>query len=251
LETAAGVNAVVDPGSGTMLRAREEKVNLQRAQLLLITHDHPDDCIDAEAVIEAMTEGATKKKGTLICSDSIIHGHPGTELLTRISPYHQKALAMISTAKAGDKFEIKGKNGVLKVTATPTKHSDPTTIGFLIEDSDGTKVGITGDCGYFKGMGEHFRGVDMLVTNCMFPRTPESLTLEDHIKVHMNSYDAIRLLKEARPRQAIIWKIGLKMLRAGPEKEAAWLTKETGVKTVASRDGMVVEISRGKQAKLF
>ena len=34
------------------------------------------------------------------------------------------------------------------------------------------------------------------------------------------------------------------MLRANPEKEAKWIEKETGVKTIAARDGMRIDFEK-------
>lgn len=37
------------------------------------------------------------------------------------------------------------------------------------------------------------------------------------------------------------------MLRAGPEAEARLIQKESGVETVAAKDGMVVTVEEGKK----
>lgn len=247
IETEAGLRLVLDPGSGTMLRARQERVNLQRTNALLITHAHPDDSIDADAVIEAMTEGALKKKGMLICSKSVLEGEKKSKIDPRVSTYHRDALDSYRVLKPGEKITLGGKNGDLTIRATKTKHSDTTTIGFLLIDADGIRVGITADSGYFKGMEDPYKNADALVVNCMFPRTPESLHLREEEKTHMNVYDAAKLIKAAQPKQAILWKFGMKMLRANPFGEAAWIEKQTKTRCSAAKDGESFHIIRTKK----
>ena len=50
-----------------------------------------------------------------------------------ISEYHRSIAGKVIVVKAGDRFEI----GQVKITATPTMHSDPTGVGFRLSTSAG------------------------------------------------------------------------------------------------------------------
>ena len=54
--------------------------------------------------------------------------------------------------------------------------------------------------------------------------------------------EVIEFLKKTKPKQAFIQHFSLDMLEAGIEKQAEIIEKETGVKTIAAKDGMVLEL---------
>lgn len=62
------LNICIDPGPGSLVRARYYKQNPQNLKCLLISHNHPDHCTDAPVVIEAITRGTTKQRGHLLAS---------------------------------------------------------------------------------------------------------------------------------------------------------------------------------------
>ena len=63
---------------------------------------------------------------------------------------------------------------------------------------------------------------------------------------HMSTNQAERFLKalKGRPKLVIIQGFGMKMLKANPFREAQWLERRTGVKTIPARDGQVIETSK-------
>jgi phosphoribosyl 1,2-cyclic phosphodiesterase len=54
----------------------------------------------------------------------------------------------------------------------------------------------------------------------------------------MTTNDAIKIVKEARPEQAVLTHFGMQMIFKGPASEAKLIEEETGVPTVAASDGM-------------
>ena len=133
--------------------------------------------------------------------------------------------------KPGDKARV----GKIEITATPTKHGEEKALGFVFKGSK--TLGFTGDGEYFKGQEKHFQGCDYLLVNVLRPRGvkwPE----------HMNTEQAVELIKKVRPKLAVIQHFGMIMLKANPEKEARWIEKQTGVRTIAARDGMTIDPER-------
>ncbi|MDH3366035.1 MAG: MBL fold metallo-hydrolase, partial [Thermoplasmata archaeon] len=63
-----GRNIHVDPGPGALVRMRSVGLDPMNTHAILISHCHPDHYMDAEILIEAMTEGGTRKQGVLEAS---------------------------------------------------------------------------------------------------------------------------------------------------------------------------------------
>ncbi|MFQ5647718.1 MAG: MBL fold metallo-hydrolase [Candidatus Aenigmatarchaeota archaeon] len=219
----------IDPGPGALVRAKQCKAKLRKLTGVLCSHAHPEHYTDLEVVIEAMTEGATERRGVLIASEHVLKG--GGNYRQVVSPYHQKVVEKVVMLKPEGSTRV----GDIKVTATPTKHGEAKGIGFVFKGSH--TVGYTSDGEYFPGMEKHYRRCDCLIMNVLRPR---GVTWPQH----MNTGDAAKLVARAKPKLAVIQHFGMLALKAGPEKEAAWVQKETGVKTVAARDGMVLELGK-------
>lgn len=227
----------IDPGPGALVRAKEYGVSLRKVTGILVSHAHPDHCADAEIIVEAMTDFVNKKKGVIIGNINAIRGsekHHAT-----FSPYHLNAAGRYEVLKPGDKATV----GKIKITATPTDHGEQEEegIGFVFEGEK--KVGYTSDGEYFKGQEDYFQGCDVLILNCLRPRKATWPT-------HMNSEQALELISKTRPKLAVLKHFGVKMLRAVPEKEAAWIEKESGIRTIAARDGMVIE-TKGEKTEIL
>ena len=64
---AGGVNVLIDPGPGSIVRCAASKPKLDPSSLdaIILTHRHLDHSNDVNVMIEAMTEGGFKKKGSL------------------------------------------------------------------------------------------------------------------------------------------------------------------------------------------
>jgi phosphoribosyl 1,2-cyclic phosphodiesterase len=56
----------------------------------------------------------------------------------------------------------------------------------------------------------------------------------------MTTDDAIKIVEETHPEQAVLTHLGMQMLFRGPEKEAKLIKEKTGVATVAAVDGMQI-----------
>jgi phosphoribosyl 1,2-cyclic phosphodiesterase len=73
--------------------------------------------------------------------------------------------------------------------------------------------------------------VRLLILCTMWPRA-------QHLEKHLSTDEAEVILRDARPGCAVITHFGMRMLNAGPEKEAAYLEETTGVPVVAAVDGL-------------
>jgi phosphoribosyl 1,2-cyclic phosphodiesterase len=226
----AEANLYIDPGPGALLKSVELKQQLHKLDAVIVSHAHIDHSNDANLIIEGMTNGGQRRRGVLIGSSSALEGNDRFDRV--VSAYHQRMVERSFIAKPESVFSVKG----MEIQATPTKHEDENGVGFIFKSKDGV-VGYTGDTEYFPELGKIFRNCDVLILNnlkpagCSYPG-------------HLNSEMTIRILKEARPKKAVIQHFGMAMLRAGPEAEARLIQQESGVETIAAKDGMVVNIRK-------
>lgn len=215
----------VDPGPGALVFSNLARLNPQSLDAVVVTHCHPDHYTDAEVLVEAMTHGTRRKRGVLAASKSVLQGNDKCD--PSVSRYHQNLVERIETLKPGHTFDVEELN----FQGVDAKHSDSDTVGFRVTASGVGSIGYTSDTSYFDGIGGKYRGLRLLVLCTMWPRG-------EPLRYHLHTDEAMRILEEASPGCALLTHFGVKMLRADPEAEAAYLEESTGVPTVAIRDGM-------------
>jgi phosphoribosyl 1,2-cyclic phosphodiesterase len=79
-------------------------------------------------------------------------------------------------------------------------------------------------------MADSYRDSTLMIINVIRPRN-------ERLKWHLCSDEVIKILNEVKPQTAIITHFGMKMVSVA-RKEAGRIEKETGVTTIAARDGM-------------
>jgi phosphoribosyl 1,2-cyclic phosphodiesterase len=222
--------AHLDPGPGAIVRSVDARLDPRKVNVLLVSHSHPDHYGDAETFIEAMTEGTTRKKGTLVAPHSVLSGNDVCE--ASISWYHQGIVGRVVEVKPGDTLDV----GVLRVNVTKALHSDPEAVGYCFGLPEDGTVGYTSDTEFFDGIEDYFKGVRMLILCVMRPSGSPW-------RGHMTSDDAARIISLVRPEVAVLTHFGLKMLMNGPERQAKSIEEKTGIPIKPAFDGMKVTMS--------
>lgn len=224
---------LLDPGPGALIRALQFKKNPRKLDAVLVSHRHLDHYNDAELMVEAMTYGMKKDRGNLIINRNASE---------YISDYHKKSVRLI-IPEAVEKFKVND----LEIQAIPTyKHEQG--IGFKFFSKEGT-ITFSSDTAYSKELLHFYRNSKILILNTIFPASKE-------IEIHLNTKTSARIIEMAKPELGVIQHFGMTMLNAGPEREAKWIEKETGIRTIAARDGMTIdlknltELEEEKQLKL-
>jgi len=225
----------IDPGPGAIVFSNWAGLSPDKLDGIIVTHCHPDHYTDAEVLIEAMTRGTTAKRGVLAASKSVFRG--GNGIGPAISSYHQSLVREIIELSVGTRFKV----GDLGFTAVKAKHNDPFNIGLRVKTSNGA-IGYTSDTGYFSGISDNYRGLRVLILCTMWPRGRT-------IEAHLNTDDACRILEEAQPEACILTHFGMRMLNAGPEREAEYLTKHSGVPVYAAVDGLRMTLGNSIELK--
>lgn len=222
----AGTRVHIDPGPGALLRCRQEGEDPTLTRAVLVSHAHPDHYSEAEVAVEAMTNGGTQKRGTVVGSKSVIDGSQTHDAV--FSRYHRARPEAFFSVAPGDNFKL----GSLTVRAAPSHHSDDTTVGFRFTTGEGV-IGYLADTSLSDEVVRAHRGSRVLVV-------PATRPGRSRIDWHMCSEDVVALLKALRPEAVLLNHLGLKMVRAGPDREAAWIEAQSGVRTIAAQDGMRV-----------
>ena len=219
------LNLHLDPGPGALVYSISEGLDPQKLNAIFVSHSHPDHYTDAEVLIEAMTRGMTKKRGVLAAAKSVLKGNDVCE--PSISKYHQQMVEQIFEAVPNMRFQVAD----VAVSVAEARHTDPDAVGFRFETKKYGDFAYTSDTEYFEGVGKHYTGVRLLMLCVMRPAGKPW-------KGHMTTGDAIKIVEEARPEQAVLTHLGMQMIFQGPAREAKLIEEKTGTPTVAAEDGM-------------
>ncbi len=233
------LNFHVDPGPGALFNSLKYKQNPEKIDVLVVTHAHIDHCNDAQLMIEAMTEFMNMKKGILVGSRNVLEG--GKRYDRVVSRYHQQGVKELHVMEQGKEIELEVGGKKARMQGVEARHDERSVFGFKLW-MDGKVIGHTSDTEYFDGLGELYRGCDLLVVNNLKPT-------DDGIPDHLKTEDTIEILKEARPKKAVITHLGMKLIMMPPELEAEKISRESGVETVAARDGMKYEFGKERGEK--
>jgi phosphoribosyl 1,2-cyclic phosphodiesterase len=220
-------NLHIDPGPGALVYSNWARLNPQKLDGIIVTHCHPDHYTDAEVLIEAMSRGTRTKRGVLAAPVSVLKGN--AECDRSVSSYHSNLPAKVETMYPGYPFRIED----IDLEAVEARHSEKDGVGLRINLPDIGGVGYTSDTGYFEGLGNLYSGLRVLIACAMWPR-------DTHLRYHLNTDEVLKIVDKVKPGIVLLTHIGMKMINAGPEEEAAYIEAETGVPAVAAHDGMRV-----------
>ena len=227
-----GKQVFVDPGPGALLRSKLCGVQASRTDIIFVSHHHLDHANDVNAIIDAMTLGGINQKGVLIGTSTLINGTENESPM--LNKAYQKYLKECFALKPGDKLKV----GDLNFTAAQTQH-ECENLGFVIDTKSG-KIGYTSDTAPFEGLAKQYEGCDLLIVNVLKPGSQKW-------KTHLCSDDVVSILKEVKPKLAVIRGYGAKMVKAHPTYEAREIQKRSGVQTVAAYDGMRLDLDFAKK----
>jgi len=221
-------NIHIDPGPGALLRLHQKGIDPTETDMILVSHAHPDHHNDLEILAEAMTLGGRIKRGVVLASRSVLKGADGYEPV--FSRYHNSIVKIVRYLKDNEKFIYKD----IVVRAFLCHHSDPTTIGFKFFTKYGL-VSYVSDTSFHADLIRNTKGSRVLILPLTRPGNAR-------IPHHLCTEDALPIISKVKPELVILNHLGLKIIRDGPGKEAAFLELETGIKTIPATDNLIVKI---------
>lgn len=210
----------LDPGPGAIVQYAKRKVDLTKLDAIVISHRHLDHSNDVNVMIEAMTDGGFRHRGRLFCPSDALDGDP--VVLKYIRHFPQEIVAL----EAETEYTV----GEVKFTTTPRHVHQVETFGFRFGD----RLGWVTDSAYYDGIAEQHKA-DVMVIHLVLMECRDGLP-------HLCLDDAERIIREAKPRLAILTHYGMTVWRAHPWELAADLTQRIGTEVKAARDGMSLEL---------
>lgn len=239
-----GLRANIDPGPGALVHMHRYGLDPTKTDAVLVSHGHPDHWTDAAILLEGITRGGLDRKGALVAPRSVLRGTrapDGHMVGPVITQFHRDMMAQVHEVKAGDTVQLEGMYGL---TATKQDHSDPDTVGFRLQLTNGVFSYIP-DTRYFDGLADAHQGSRLVV--CQMTRGGS-----ERIPWHMCTDDVQMLAEQIRPRLLLLTHFGYKTLREGdPGKWAQQITDRTGVPTVAARDGLRVTMGASFEMEML
>ena len=211
----------VDPGPGAVSAAGAAGVSLRENICVIASNNSLLASEGINEVLDAMTLGGQDPFGVAIVAKSVLAGTDKERPIIRneAKKWVERVLTFDETNKAGVNY--------LTIRPKKAQHKDETALSFVFEGPK-FKLGYA-DSKYFRGLGVELAGVDYLILRCPNPAGSE--------EPGMNIDGAIKLIEAVRPKTALLTGFGAKLLKEDLLVLARSIQRETGVHTVAARDG--------------
>jgi len=216
---------LLDPGPGSLVQAARRKLDPTKLDAIILSHRHLDHSGDINIMIEAMTDGGTKKRGTVFVPADALSQDP--VILSYLQSYPRDIRLLIE----GGSYVI---NDVSFTTPVRHRHSVE-TYGFVFQTPRHTFSWIS-DTRYFEDLANQYRG-ELLIINVV--RLSPGAPID-----HLSLPEAKTIIEALRPRIAILTHFGMTMWRARPWDLAKRLTEETGIAVIAARDGLKFDLAQ-------
>jgi len=218
-------NILIDPGPGSLNRCFSSKPKLNPLDLdgIILTHRHLDHSNDINIMIEAMTNGGFKKKGTVFAPRDALEDDP--VILKYIRDYVEK-------------IEILKEKGNYKIGnisfSTPIKHVHGVETYGLNIFGKKSSISLITDTKYFNGIESYYKGEILIINSVLIEG-------KNYIN-HLSIIDVENIISKNKPKLAILTHFGMTIIKAKPWEITEKLSKKLGVKIIAANDGMEVDL---------
>ena len=222
-----GTEILVDPGPGCIVQSTKRKLNGEKLSAIIVSHRHLDHAADVNIMIEAMTNGGFNRHGRLYAPADALE--PESVIFSYLKDY----IEGIDILEEGKSYTINN----ISLT-TPVRHEHPVeTYGMVFRTPEHTFAYIA-DTEYFETLHKYYAN-EMIIINMVLtePRPPIQ---------HLSVPDVERIIREIKPKVAILSHFGLHVWQEGPWKIAEKLSEKTGVRVIAARDGMKFDLAQLK-----
>lgn len=219
----------VDPGPGALVRALATVPPCNPVELdaIVLSHKHLDHANDVNIMVEAMSQGGYRPRGILLAPRDAFEGDPV------IFPYVRKFLA-------GEEM-LEERSGPYRINdvelRTSIRHLHAVETYGMHFRYAGTTVSYL-PCGRFmEGLIADYKShrPDVLIVNVL--RYRDALDVD-----HLQFDEAARIIKEVRPRVAVLTHFGTRMLERDPDRLARELEDELALRVHAARDGWTLDV---------
>ncbi|KPJ63361.1 MAG: hypothetical protein AMS15_00720 [Planctomycetes bacterium DG_23] len=220
-------NILIDPGPGTLVKCWRSRPKLDPSKLeaIVLSHKHLDHSGDINVMIEAMTDGGFKKRGLVFAPRDALEEDP--VILHYLRDYPER----IEVLEEGEKYEI----GPVTLEV-PKRHLHSVETYGLNFSTKKRSISFVTDTYFFQEISEIYPG-EILVINVVRLQKDDRKDIQ-----HLNLEDAKRIIAQAKPKLAILTHFGMTVIRARPWELAEKIEEELGIRVVAARDGMSINL---------
>ncbi len=221
-----GVNILVDPGPGALVRFLSylPKFSPLKIDYLVLSHKHIDHSASINVMIEAMTDGGVKRRGVLIAPYDALEDDPV------VLRYLRKYLTEIDVLRAGATYRLKD----IKMEA-PVKHIHGVETYGLIFRTKKYSISYITDSKYFPALAKKYPADIAIISLLRDEPSPYE---------HLSIPDVEKIIKGNSPKVVFITHFGMKIIRLGPKKVAKDLSARTGVRVIAAEDGKTINVEK-------
>jgi ribonuclease BN (tRNA processing enzyme) len=216
----------LDPGPGALVRALQYDVNVRETTAVCVSHSHTNHANDLNALLGAMTYNGMDIRGVLVANETVVNGSEAEQPV--LTKFHHNLVERVIVARPGQKIGVED----IEIHALKARHTDEHAIGFKFF-TPGFILSYSADTGYSSEIAEQYRKSDILILNTVHPagsKADDNLTAED----------AVRIVRTAEPKLAIITHFGTKLLQYDPIQAARDIQRETKLQVIAAKDGLVL-----------
>ncbi|MFH1612246.1 MAG: MBL fold metallo-hydrolase, partial [bacterium] len=200
-----GIDVLVDPGPGSLIRVLNSKPKLDPTSLnaIILSHKHLDHSNDVNIMIEAMTEGGFNQKGYILAPTDAFE--KDGVILKYARNYVKKEIFLVPETD----YEI---DGVKFSTSIQHQHGDVETLGIKFKTSKYI-ISYLSDTFFFPEILNSYQGTDILIINTVLHLPSSRLN-------HLCIDDVRKIITHIKPHKVILTHLGMAMLEANPEKIA-------------------------------
>ncbi len=210
----------IDPGPGAVVQYARRQIDPARISAIMLSHRHLDHCAEVNVMIEAMTDGGFRPRGTLFCPADALDEDPV------VLRYLRPTIPEIVRLQPHTDYQV----GSIGFTTSGRHVHQVETYGFRF----GRRLGWVVDTGMYEGLvQEHLADVMLIHTVLMDPHP--------HLP-HLSVRDVELILSEARPRLAVLTHFGWQVWRSRPAEIAERMSQKLGIEVRAAYDGMTLEV---------
>ncbi|MCM8788219.1 MAG: MBL fold metallo-hydrolase [Candidatus Omnitrophica bacterium] len=218
---------LVDPGPGSLVKANKSRprLNISSLDAIFVSHKHIDHSNDVNVMIEAMTDGGFRKKGTLFCPVEAIN-NPAV-----VFPYALELVENVHILKSGTQHNVKK----LKITVPVRLHHQVETYGFILESDNVPSIGYIPDTCYFPEIIDAYAGTKIVIINVVFTQPRPDI-------MHLSLPEALEIISGIKPGKAILTHFGMSMLKERIWEKTQNLSKKLSIDIIAASDGMTLNL---------
>ncbi len=224
----AGLNAVVDPGPGSLVQICDAypALNPEDIRAIFLTHRHIDHSTDINVLTEAMTSGGYKKQGEILTThDAAFEKDPV------LLAYSMSKVKKVYEMRDGEKIKL--ENGVV---IEPVKHIHHGVDCFgLIFSKRGFPVwGIISDTRPLEEFSSRYR-------KCKFISLNSTMLIQRPNVDHFSIPDAADFVKTAHAELVALSHLGRMIAEKDPQKLADGISTPR-TRAVAAQDGTIIDL---------